>query len=141
MLSYRFISRPKQQVGSCANATSIIRGANSTSYLRRTIDGGRTWEKVEFQDGGRERMTSFSLARTAKVQLLARAACFTRSRTDDVSWKRNQVRRSTIVLLDGAYSSEKVGAIVGAGGTILFTEDAGFTWENATLLGDSGHKI
>lgn len=40
------------------------------------------------------------------------------------------------MLLDGAFASERVGAIVGTGGTILFTEDAGFTWEKATLLGD-----
>src|SRR5438132_12609712 len=33
------------------------RGANPTSYLRKTTDGGKTWEKIEFEGAGRERVT------------------------------------------------------------------------------------
>src|SRR5207247_11145403 len=46
------------------------------------------------------------------------------------------------VLLPTRRSSDlKIGAIVGAGGTIMFTDDSGFTWEKATLLGDTDTKF
>ena len=31
------------------------RGGNAVSYLRKTVDGGRTWETVEFEAGLRVR--------------------------------------------------------------------------------------
>jgi photosystem II stability/assembly factor-like uncharacterized protein len=111
------------------------RGANATSYLRRTTDGGRTWEKVEFQNGGRERVTKLLFHEDGRATAFGEGGVFYGLQEDRTSWKKSQTAIHYL-LLDGAFANENVGAIVGTGGTILFTEDGGFTWEKATLLGD-----
>lgn len=116
------------------------RGANATSYLRRTTDGGRTWEKIEFQDGGRERVTKLLFNSDGHAMAFGEGGVFYKLQEDGISWKKSQTAIHYL-LLDGAYSDEKVGAIVGTGGTIMFTEDSGFTWEKATLLGDTDTRF
>ncbi len=111
------------------------RGSNATSYLRRTTDGGRTWEIVEFQDGGRERVTKMLFHEDGRATAFGEGGIFYGLQEDRTSWKKSQTAIHYL-LLDGGFANETVGAIVGAGGTIMFTEDAGFTWEKATLLGD-----
>lgn len=111
------------------------RGQNSMSYLRRTSDGGRTWEKVEFEDGGRERITRLLFNTFGVTTAFGERGVFYRLQQDGISWKKSQSAMHYL-LLDGAFSDEMTGAIVGAGGTIMFTEDGGLTWEKATLVGD-----
>ena len=116
------------------------RGRNATSYLRRTSDGGRTWEKIEFQDGGRERVTKMLFGSDGRGMAFGEGGIFYKLQEDGVSWKKSQTAIHYL-LLDGGYSDDKVGAIVGTGGTIMFTEDAGFTWEKATLMGDTDTRF
>jgi photosystem II stability/assembly factor-like uncharacterized protein len=111
------------------------RGNNPTSYLRRTTDGGRTWEKVDFEDGGRERVTKLLFHRDGRATAFGEGGVFYGLQEDLTSWKKSQTAIHYL-LTDGGFANNTMGAIVGAGGTILFTEDAGFTWEKATLLGD-----
>jgi len=111
------------------------RGSLATSYLRRTTDGGRTWEKVELEDGGRERLTKILFHKDGRASAFGEGGIFYKLQEDRVSWKKSHTAIHYL-LLDGAFSDETVGAIVGTGGTIMFTEDSGFTWEKATLLGD-----
>ena len=111
------------------------RGQNATSYLQKTTDGGRTWVKVEFLDGGRERVTKLLFNKDGMGTAFGEAGIFYKLQEDGLSWKKS-LTGMHYLLLDGAYSDNIVGAIVGAGGTIMFTEDSGFTWERATLLGD-----
>ena len=111
------------------------RGANAISYMRRTTDGGLTWEKIEFQEGGRERVTKILFHKDGRATAFGEAGVFYKLQPDGISWKKSQTAMHYL-LLDGAFSDETVGAIVGTGGTIMFTEDEGFTWEKATLLGD-----
>lgn len=116
------------------------RGNNPTSYLRRTTDGGRTWEKVEFQDGGRERVTKLFFNMDGVGAAFGEGGIFYKLDEDGASWKKTQTSIHYL-LLDAAYANDKVGAIVGTGGTILFTEDSGYTWEKATLLGDTDTRF
>lgn len=116
------------------------RGSDATSYLRKTNDGGRTWEKIEFQDGGRERVTRLFFNKDGVGTAFGEGGIFYKLQDDGVSWKKMQTAIHYL-LLDAAYADEKVGAIVGAGGTILFTEDSGFTWEKASLLGDTDTRF
>lgn len=111
-----------------------------SSYLRRTADGGLTWEKVEFQDGGRERVTRLLFNADGVGMAFGEGGVFYKLQEDGISWKKTQTAMHYL-LLDGAYGTEKVGAIAGTGGTILFTEDAGFTWEKASLLGDTDTRF
>lgn len=116
------------------------RGANPASYLRKTVDGGRTWEKVEFEDSGRERVTRLLFNSDGKGMAFGEGGVFYKLQENGISWKRTQTAIHYL-LLDGGFGSDKIGAIVGSGGTILFTEDSGFTWEKASLLGETDTRF
>ena len=116
------------------------RGVNASSYLRKTTDGGRTWERVEFQDGGRERVTKLLFNKNGGGTAFGEGGIFYKLQEDGLSWKKSQTAIH-FLLLDGAFSEGPIGAIVGTGGTILFTEDSGLTWEKASLLGDADTRF
>jgi photosystem II stability/assembly factor-like uncharacterized protein len=111
------------------------RGVNASSYLRKTTDGGRTWERIEFLDGGRERVTHLLFDKNGGGTAFGEGGIFYKLQEDGTSWKKSRTAIH-FLLLDGAFSDGPIGAIVGTGGTILFTEDSGLTWEKASLLGD-----
>ncbi|MEJ7622783.1 MAG: YCF48-related protein [Pyrinomonadaceae bacterium] len=114
----------------------FARGKNATSYLRKTVDGGQTWEKLEFEDGGRERVTRLLFHADGRANAFGEGGVFFKLQEDGITWKKSQTAIHYL-MLDGAFSNDAIGAIVGTGGTIMFTEDRGFTWEKATLLGDT----
>lgn len=116
------------------------RGANASSYLRKTKDGGTTWDKIEFEGAGRERVTKLLFHGDGRATAFGEGGVFYRLQDDGISWKKIQTAIH-FLLLDGAFGDDRVGAIVGAGGTIVFTDDSGFTWERATLLGDTDTKF
>lgn len=116
------------------------RGQNATSYLRKTTDGGRTWERIEFADGGRERVTAIMFTRDGRGTAFGEGGFFYDLDQDGRTWKKS---RSAIryLLLGGSFSDGPSGAIAGAGGTLLFTQDSGRTWDNATLSGSSAPRF
>lgn len=116
------------------------RGRNPTSYLRKTTNGGVTWNKIEFEDAERERVTHLLFDKNGIGTAFGEGGIFYKLQEDGETWKK---MRAAIhfLLLDGAYSDGQTGAIVGAGGTIVFTEDGGLTWSKATLLGDQDSRI
>ncbi len=116
------------------------RGTDPASYLRLTTDGGRTWENIEFEDSGRERITRLLFNSDGKAMAFGEGGVFYNLQEDRTSWKKVQTAMHYL-LLDGGFGSDRVGAIVGSGGTILFTEDSGFTWERASLLGETDTRF
>lgn len=118
----------------------FARGNNPTSYIRKTVDGGRTWEKFEFEDAGRERITRLLFNENGSATAFGEGGVFFRLQEDGTTWKRVQTAIH-FLLLDGSFGSARVGAMVGAGGTIMFSEDSGLTWEKASLLGESDTKF
>jgi photosystem II stability/assembly factor-like uncharacterized protein len=116
------------------------RGKDPISYLQKTTNGGRTWDKIEFQDAGRERVTRMLFGPDGKATAFGEGGYFYKLQDDGITWKKF-TSAIHFLLLDGAYSGDSLGAIVGAGGTIMFTEDAGLTWEAATVLGDTDTKF
>lgn len=118
----------------------FTRGPNPTSYLRKTTDGGRTWEKIEFLEAGHERVTKMLFNGSGVGTAFGEGGIFYRLQSDGRSWKKSRTAMKYL-LLDGDYSDESVGAIVGTGGTIMFTGDSGLTWEKATLLGDTDTRF
>jgi photosystem II stability/assembly factor-like uncharacterized protein len=116
------------------------RGNNPTSYIRKTVDGGRTWEKLEFEDAGRERVTRLLFNENGSALAFGEGGVMYRLQEDGKTWKRVQTAIH-FLMLDGGFGSERIGAMVGAGGTIMFTEDSGLTWEKASLLGETDTKF
>ncbi len=116
------------------------RGQSAISYLRKTSDGGRTWEQIEFADGGRERVTTILFDRAGRGTAFGEGGVFYTLQEDLRTWKKS---RSAIhyLLLGGSFADGQTGAIAGAGGTILFTADGGLTWENASLLSDPDARL
>ena len=116
------------------------RGKDASSYLRKTIDGGITWEKIEFEYAGRERVTKLLFNKAGGATAFGEGGIFYKLQEDGRTWKKT-VTAIHFVLLDGAYADDSLGAIVGAGGSILFTENTGLSWDNATLMERTDAKI
>ena len=109
------------------------RGANAVSYLMKTTDGGTNWEKVEFRDAGRTRVTKIFFNRKGKGFAVGESGAFFESNDGGV-WEKSPspVR---YLLLDGAFFDESSGAVVGAGSSVYFTENAGASWNRANVSG------
>ena len=118
----------------------FTRGQNATSYLRKTIDGGKTWERIEIEDAGRERVTKMLFNKQGWGTAFGEGGIFYKLDEDGKTWKKSKTANH-FLLLGGAFSDGPNGAIVGAGGTILFTEDSGLLWGKATLLGTVNTKF
>jgi photosystem II stability/assembly factor-like uncharacterized protein len=115
------------------------RGENAVSYLMKTTDGGENWEKVEFKDAGRTRITKIFFNRKDKGFAIGESGAFFEL-SDDGTWEKSPspVR---YLLLDGAFFSASQGAIVGAGGSAYFTEDAGRSWNPSNVFAKNAAKL
>lgn len=110
------------------------RGANSSSYLLRTSDGGKSWDTINFNAAGRERISKIFFNKKGSGLAVGEAGALYTLQADKKTWKKSPppVR---YLMLDGVFTDDSRGAIVGAGGSILFTEDTGSTWNPATIAG------
>lgn len=115
-------------------------GANSPSYLMRTKNGGVDWEQVNFTGGKRERIAKIFFAKNGLGLAVGEAGAFFVLQDNEKAWKK-QAAPVRYLLLDGAFTDDFHGAVVGAGGSILFTEDAGLTWNQATVQGNPKAKL
>lgn len=116
------------------------RGRSATSYLRKTTDGGMTWEKIEFDDAGRERVTTLMFTPGGGGSAFGEGGVFYDLQPDGKTWKK---RNSAIryLLFAGVMSDTGTGAIAGAGGTMMFTQNSGSTWENASVVVGTGERF
>ncbi|HEX8637584.1 MAG TPA: YCF48-related protein [Pyrinomonadaceae bacterium] len=116
-------------------------GANMPSYVLRTRDGGANWEKLEFAERGRERIVKLLFDRKgAVITAFGEGGAFFTLNQDGKTWKKT-ASFIKYLLLDGMFSSEASGAVVGAGGTVLFTENGGASWDKASIFGDKEAKL
>ena len=115
------------------------RGANAVSYLLKTSDGGESWEKIEFKDAGRTRITKIFFNQKGKGFAVGEGGAFFESK-DDGTWEKTPSPVSYL-LLGGFFADDTHGAVVGAGGKIFFTEDAGANWNQANIFGDKTAKF
>lgn len=115
------------------------RGANSVSYLMKTSDGGESWEKVEFKNAGRSRITKIFFNQKGKGIAIGESGALFELQTDG-TWEKSP-SPIRYLLLDGIFSDDSHGVIVGAGGGVYFTEDAGANWNQANIFGDRSAKF
>jgi len=115
-------------------------GANSPSYLLRTADGGVSWERIEFADSQRKRVTKFFFTKTGAGLAIGEAGAFFAMTTDEKIWKRTP-SPLRYLMFDGVFTDDSNGVVVGAGGSILFTDDAGLSWAKASVFGKAETKL
>jgi photosystem II stability/assembly factor-like uncharacterized protein len=114
-------------------------GSSPLSYLLKTSNGGKSWEKIDFTSG-RERIAKIFFADGGYGYAVGETGTFFMMQEDKKTWKRI-VLPTRALMLDGNFSDDWHGLLVGGGGTILFTEDAGMTWNPATLAGNGKTKL
>lgn len=115
-------------------------GAASPSYLLKTIDGGANWEKIEFTGGRRERVADIFFTNYEMGFAVGETGALFVLQTDGKTWKK-QPAPTRYLLTGGMFSGEMTGVVIGAGGTILFTEDAGLSWDKASVAGNTAAKL
>lgn len=115
-------------------------GAASPSYMLKTTDGGENWEKIEFTGGRRERIADIFFTGYELGFAVGESGALYALQTDGKTWKK-QLSPSRYLLTGGTFLDDMNGVIIGTSGTILFTEDAGLSWDNATVSGGGGVKF
>lgn len=115
-------------------------GAKTPSYLLKTSDGGQNWEKIEFGNAGRGRVTKFLFDLYGTGYAFGEAGTFFKLPQMEDEWQKMS-SPTRYLLHDGTFNDQSNGVIVGAGGTILFTTDAGLSWNQANIFGDKTAKF
>jgi photosystem II stability/assembly factor-like uncharacterized protein len=115
-------------------------GARSPSYLLKTTDGGGSWERIEFKNERRRRITKIFFAGSGFGLAIGETGTLYGLEDDNRSWKP-LASPSSYLMLDGTFTDNLRGTIVGGGGTILFTEDAGASWDAAFISDKSNSKL
>ena len=116
------------------------RGANASSYLLKTENGGVNWDKIEFENIKRERIIRLFFNTEKHGFAIGESGAFYALRSDEEKWKR-QASPIRYLMLDGIFTDAKNGVIVGASGSILFTEDAGATWKSSSVFNNPSAKF
>ena len=115
-------------------------GANSPSYLLKTSNGGADWEKIEFSGGGRTRIAKIFFSKNRLGFAVGESGAVFILGDDEKTWKK-QPSPVRYLLLGGAFADKRSGVIIGAGGNIFFTDNAGISWNQANISGATGVKL
>ncbi len=115
-------------------------GTFSPSYLLQTSNGGETWEKVNLVDGGNERLSRIFFSKDGFGRAVGESGTFYAMQGDKNTWKKTSLP-VPFRMIDGNFFNRNNGLIVGGGGTALFTEDGGNTWNSANFTNKSKSKL
>jgi photosystem II stability/assembly factor-like uncharacterized protein len=116
------------------------RGTRLLSYILQTTDGGANWEKVEFADDGRGRVAKIIFNENGAALAIGEGGAIFTPDGENKGWEKMPFFIKYL-LLDGVFTDKSNGAIVGAGGSILFTENGGASWNKAGIYGDKTAKL
>lgn len=112
----------------------------SPSYISETFDGGETWKKVTMDGEGKEKLVKIFFSKDGFGYAVGEAGTFFAMQEDRNTWKKTSVP-VRFLLLNGSFSSQNNGLIVGGGGTAIYTEDGGNSWNNAIFTQKSNGKL
>lgn len=116
------------------------RGENASSYLMKTTDGGASWRQVGFgADNGRGRVARI-FSGGDSLMAVGESGALLVLQNNGETWKKI-VSPTRFLLLDGAFADDFRAAIVGAGGNLFFSEDAGASWNKASISGDAKARL
>jgi len=115
-------------------------GSSAPSYLLKTSDGGANWQRIEFNSDRRERIAKIFFNQKGAGAAIGERGAYFLLQDDKKTWKKlpSPVR---YLMLDGVFTDDLQGAMVGAGGTIFFTEDAGWSWNKSNVPDNSHVKL
>lgn len=115
-------------------------GKSSPSYLLKTADGGENWERVAVADAQKRRITKIFFAPNGFGWAIGENGAFF-ALTDDLKTWKQQPSPVRYLLFDGVFTDNLNGVVAGAGGSILFTEDAGLSWLKASVFGEQNARL
>ncbi len=115
-------------------------GSDAPSYLLTTSDGGKNWNTVNFTGNERKRITKIFFTQNKFGLAIGESGTVFSLSDEKNGWKR-VASPVPYLLNDGVFIDDFRGAIVGGGGTILFTEDAGLTWKPSFISGNENKKL
>ncbi len=115
-------------------------GSDAPSYLLTTSDGGKSWKTVNFTGSERKRITKIFFTQNKLGWAIGESGAVFSIDDKESSWKRVP-SPAQYLLNDGTFIDDFRGTIVGGGGTILFTEDAGVTWKQSFISGNENKKL
>lgn len=114
-------------------------GDLSPSYLMKTSDGGASWEKINFTEG-KDRIIRLFFAANGYGFAVGESGAFLAMQNDKKTWKKFALP-VRYLMLGGKFTDNLHGSVVGGGGTVLFTEDGGLSWNQAKLADDPKTKL
>lgn len=115
-------------------------GDSGASYLLKTENGGENWFRTDFKTARRQRVTKLFFSQGGFGLAVGEVGALFGLEDDNRSWKRLTLP-SAYLMSGGAFLDDLKGTIVGGGGTILFTDDAGTTWNKAFISGRAPSKF
>ncbi len=115
-------------------------GNSGASYLLKTENGGNTWSRTDFKTARRQRVTKLFFSKSGFGLAVGETGALFGLEDDNRNWKQLPLP-SSYLLSGGAFVDDLKGTIVGGGGTILFTDDAGTTWNKALVAGNAPSRF
>lgn len=107
-------------------------GSDAPSYLLQTTDGGKTFKRVEFESTKREKIADIFFSKYGIGFAVGESGTIFSMRDDRTMWKK-QTAPTRYLLGAGIFQSNTKAVIVGGGGNIFFSEDSGYSWNNAAI--------
>jgi len=111
----------------------------SPSYLLRTVDGGRNWQRIDFP-GSSERIARLVVAKGGRVYAVGEGGVMWEIQGEKPELKKTGLPIPNLILA-GKFTDELNGVIAGGRGAALFTMDGGVEWNRASVTGTAPATI
>ncbi len=115
-------------------------GTKSPTYLMKTVDGGKNWSKIEFENKQKQRITKIFFASNGFGLAIGETGALYGLEDNDSNWKK-LAAPSNYLMLDGVFTDNLHSTVVGGGGMIIFSEDAGVSWNQAIVAGNEKTRL
>ena len=113
---------------------------SSPSYILETFDGGENWKRVSLEGEGKEKLVKIFFSKDGFGRAVGEAGTFFAMQDDKTTWKKTSVP-VRFLLLNGNFFNQNNGLVVGGGGTALYTEDGGNSWNPANFTHKANGKL
>ncbi|MEK7722878.1 MAG: YCF48-related protein, partial [Acidobacteriota bacterium] len=113
---------------------------SSPSYILETFDSGINWKKVNLEGEGKEKLVKIFFSKDGFGRAVGEAGTFFAMQEDKSTWKKTSVP-VRFLLLNGSFFNQNSGLVVGGGGTALYTEDGGNSWNTSSFTNKATSKL